>query len=81
MFMPINEVLPAVWAASFLAMAAIIASVLALHPRGGGIIVAVQVAGFVIPMRICRRYPASVPDRALAAGWRDGRRGSGLPTG
>jgi hypothetical protein len=66
-FMHINVVLTAVWAASFAAMAAVIAGVLEFHPQAGGIIVLAQVAGFVIPMRICRRYPASVRTRAMTA--------------
>lgn len=67
MFMHINVVLSAVWATSFAAMATVIALVLALHPEAGGIIVIAQIAGFVIPMRISRSYPASVRARALAA--------------
>jgi hypothetical protein len=67
MFMHINVVLSAVWATSFVAMAVVIAAVLALHPQAGGVIVAAQIAGFVIPMRICRRYPASVRARAALA--------------
>lgn len=67
MFMHINVVLTAVWATSFAAMAAVIASVLAFSPHAVGIVIAAQIAGFVIPMRICRRYPASVRARAIAA--------------
>ncbi len=66
MFMHINVVLTAVWAASFAAVAAVIAAVLAFHPQADGLIVLAQVAGFVIPMRISRRYPASVRARAMA---------------
>ncbi|HET9728874.1 MAG TPA: hypothetical protein VFR41_05600 [Acidimicrobiia bacterium] len=65
MFVHINVVLSAVWAASFVAMALIIAAVVAFAHQAGVIIVAAQIAGFVIPMRICRSYPASVQARAL----------------
>ena len=67
MFIHINTVLSAVWATSFAAVAAISAGVLAFHPQAAGVIVLAQIAGFVIPMRISRRYPASVRDRFLAA--------------
>jgi hypothetical protein len=67
LFLHINTVLSAVWATSFAAMAAIIAAVLAFHPQATGIILVAQIAGFVIPMRICRQYPASVRDRLAAA--------------
>jgi hypothetical protein len=66
-FMHINVVLTAVWATSFAVMAAVIGGVLALHPQAGGLIVLAQIAGFVIPMRISRRYPAAVRARYLAA--------------
>jgi hypothetical protein len=66
MFMHVNNVLTAVWAASFTVTAAVTAGVLVFHPQAGGLIVLAQVAGFVIPMRICRTYPASVRDRFLA---------------
>jgi hypothetical protein len=58
-FMHINTVLTAVWATSFAVMASVTAVVLALHLPASGLLV-VQIAGFVIPMRICRSYPASV---------------------
>jgi hypothetical protein len=48
-----------VWATSFAVMASVTAVVLALHLPASGLLV-VQIAGFVIPMRICRSYPASV---------------------
>jgi hypothetical protein len=67
MFAHINVVLSAVWATSFAAMAAAIATVLALHPEAVGILITAQVLGFVIPMRISRWYPASVRSRALTA--------------
>jgi hypothetical protein len=66
-FLHINVVLSAVWATSFAAMAAAIAAVLALQPQAVEIIIAAQVLGFVIPMRISRWYPAAVRARALAA--------------
>ena len=66
-FLHVNMMLTAVWATSFAAMAAIIALVLALHPQAVGIIIAAQVAGFVIPMRISRTYPASVRARYATA--------------
>jgi hypothetical protein len=67
MFMHINVVLSAAWATSFVATAAVIAAVLVVNPQAGVIIVAAQILGFVIPMRISRRYPASVRARAMAA--------------
>jgi hypothetical protein len=67
MFEHINIVLTAVWATSFAAMAVVIAAVIAIHPAAGGIIIAAQIAGFLIPLRICRTYPASVRDRYAAA--------------
>jgi hypothetical protein len=66
-FMHVNTVLTSVWAASFAAMASISAAVLAFHPQASGALVIVQVAGFVIPMRICRSYPASVRARYATA--------------
>jgi hypothetical protein len=67
MFEHINIVLTAVWATSFAAMAIVIAAVIAIHPAAGGIIIAAQIAGLLIPLRICRTYPASVRDRYVAA--------------
>jgi hypothetical protein len=67
LFMHINAVLSAVWATSFVAIATVIATVLVVDPQAGVIIVAAQILGFVIPMRISRRYPASVRARAMAA--------------
>ncbi len=66
-FMHINAVLSGVWATSFALMAAVIATVVAVHPEATGIILFTQVAGFVIPMRISRRYPASVRSRIATA--------------
>jgi hypothetical protein len=66
-FLHINVVLSAVWATSFAAMAVAVAAVLALQPQAVEIVIAVQVLGFVIPMRISRWYPAAVRARALAA--------------
>jgi hypothetical protein len=59
-FMHINNVLTAVWATSFAVMASVTAVVLALHLPASSLLLMVQIAGFVIPMRICRSYPASV---------------------
>jgi hypothetical protein len=67
MFMHINVVLTAVWATSFAATAAIIAVVLAFTPHAAGMLVGVQFAGFVVAMRISRRYPAAVRARSAAA--------------
>jgi hypothetical protein len=66
-FLHINVVLSAVWATSFAAMAAAIAAVLALRPQAVEIVIAAQVLGFVIPMRISRWYPTAVRARSLAA--------------
>ena len=66
MFMQINVVLSMVWAASFAAVSAISVAVVAFRPHAGVLIAAAQVAGFLIPMRICRRYPAAVRARTLA---------------
>lgn len=67
MFLHVNMVLTAVWATSFAAMSAVIAAVVTFHPQATGIILLAQIAGFVIPMRICRTYPATVRDRLAAA--------------
>ena len=80
MFEHINIVLTAVWATSFAAMAVVIAAVIAVHPAAGGIIIAAQIAGLVIPLRICRTYPASVRDRYTTA-WAPGTRHDTLACG
>src|SRR3974390_46501 len=58
LFAHINLVLTAVWAASFAVTAVVVASALALTPHATVIILATQVAAFVVPMRITRSYPA-----------------------
>jgi intracellular septation protein A len=67
MFMHINVVLSAVWATSFAAMAAVNAVVLSMHPQATAVLIGAQIAGFVIPMRICRSYPATVRARLASA--------------
>jgi hypothetical protein len=67
MFMHINIVLTAVWATSFALTATVIAVVLATAPHAVGIILGAQIVGFVVPMRISRRYPAVVRARLAAA--------------
>src|SRR5206468_2729825 len=62
----INVVLTAVWAASFAVTAMLIALVLATVPHAVGILIAAQIAGFVVPMQISRRYPQTVRARSLA---------------
>lgn len=57
LFMHINVVLTAVWAASFALTAFIVAFTITFAPHAAAVFIAVQVASFVIPMRICRRYP------------------------
>jgi hypothetical protein len=67
LFARINLVLTAVWAVSFGAMAIVIASTLALAPQATIFIVGAQIAGFVVPMRITRSYPARARTRYVAA--------------
>jgi hypothetical protein len=66
MFMHINNVVSAVWAASFAVTASIIAVVVATAPHAVAILIWVQIAGFLVPMRISRRYPAAVRARHIA---------------
>ena len=66
MFVHINIVLTAVWATSFAVTGAIIAVVLATASHAVGILIGAQVAGFVVPMRISRRYPQAVRARQIA---------------
>ena len=58
LFAHINVVLATVWVASFAVTAAVLAMGLAMAPHDVGILLGGQVAGFVVPMRITRRYPA-----------------------
>jgi hypothetical protein len=58
MFMHINVVLTGVWATSFAASAALIGALLIVAPHAAAVVVlAVEVAAFVIPMRISKAYP------------------------
>jgi hypothetical protein len=66
LFLHVNMVLTMVWAASFAVSAVVMGGVLALAPRAAGWLILVQVAAFVMPMRISRWYPAVARDRALA---------------
>jgi len=66
MFIHVNNVLSAVWAASFAVTASIIAVVVATAPHAVAILIWVQIAGFLVPMRISRRYPAAVRARRFA---------------
>jgi hypothetical protein len=66
LFMHINVVLTTVWATSFAATAAVIAISLTAAPHAVGIVLGAQVAGFVVPMRLTRWYPAKA--RARYAG-------------
>ena len=67
LFVHINVVLTAVWATSFAITAAIIAVTLTIAPHAVGILLAAQVAGFVVPMRITRWYPAQARARYAVA--------------
>jgi len=67
LFAHINLVLTTVWAVSFAAVAVVIASTLALAPQATIFIIGAQIAGFVVPMRITRRYPAYARARYQAA--------------
>jgi hypothetical protein len=67
LFVHINVVLTAVWATSFAITAATIAITLSLAPHAIGILLGAQVAGFVLPMRITRWYPARARARYAAA--------------
>lgn len=58
LFAHINVVLATVWVASFAVTAAVLAMGLAMAPHDVGILLGGQVAGFVVPMRITRWYPA-----------------------
>jgi len=66
LFMRINVVLSAVWATSFAVTAAILAISLEAAPHDVAILIGAQVAGFVVPLRITRWYPAKA--RARYAG-------------
>jgi len=67
LFVHINMVLTGVWATSFAITAAIIAITLTVAPHAFGILLGVQVAGFVVPMRITRWYPAKARARYALA--------------
>ena len=67
LFTHINVVLTAVWATSFAVTAAIIAITLVAAPHAVGILLGAQVAGFVVPMRVTRWYPAQARARYAAA--------------
>ncbi len=67
LFVHINVVLTAVWAICFAVTAATIAITLTAAPHAVGILVATQVAGFVVPMRITRWYPAKARARYAIA--------------
>jgi len=67
LFTHINVVLTTVWAVSFGIMAVVIASTLALAPQASIFIVGAQIAGFIVPMRITRTYPARARARYVAA--------------
>ena len=67
LFVHINVVLTAVWATSFAITAAIVAITLTVAPHAVGIFLGVQVAGFVVPMRITRWYPAKARARYAVA--------------
>jgi hypothetical protein len=66
LFVHINVVLTAVWAVSFAATAAAIATALVFAPQAAGMLVLAQIAGFVVPMRISRGYPARARARYLS---------------
>jgi hypothetical protein len=67
LFVHINVVLTGVWATSFAITAAIIAITLTVAPHGVGVVLlGAQVAGFVVPMRITRWYPAQARARYAA---------------
>ena len=58
LFADINVVLTTVWATSFAVTAAVLATGLTVAPHDVAILIGGQVAGFVVPMRITRWYPA-----------------------
>jgi len=67
LFVHINVVLTAVWATSFAVTAAILAITLTVAPHAVGIMLGAQIAGFVVPMRITRWYPAKARARYAVA--------------
>ena len=67
LFVHINVVLSTVWATSFAITAAIIATTLMVAPHAVGVVLGAQVAGFVVPMRITRWYPAQARARYALA--------------
>ena len=67
LFLHINTVLTMVWAASFALTAVVMGGVLMLAPHLAGWLILVQVAAFIVPMRISRWYPAVAAGRVLAA--------------
>jgi hypothetical protein len=67
LFVHINTVLTGVWASSFAITAVIIAITLTVAPHAVGILLGAQIAGFVVPMRITRWYPAKARARYAVA--------------
>ena len=63
LFMHINVVLATVWATSFAVTAAVLAMGLTVAPHDVAILIGAEVAGFVVPMRITRWYPAKARAR------------------
>ena len=67
LFSHINVVLTGVWATCFAITAAIIAITLTVAPHAFGVLLGAQIAGFVLPMRITRWYPAKARARYALA--------------
>lgn len=68
MFMHVNFVLTGVWATSFAVSAAMIAALLVVAPHAAVLVLVVEIAAFVIPMRISKTYPARVRERFASVG-------------
>jgi len=66
-FLRMNDVLTAVWAASFLVAAGAIALCVAGH-AGTAATLSCQVVGFLVPAVFTKRYPKIVQSRLAAAG-------------
>lgn len=70
-FLRINVVLTAVWAAAFTVTAAVLIPIYAAD-LGSGVSIPVQVAGFVVPALFTARYPDRVRARLSEPGTQEG---------
>ena len=66
-FLDANTVITSVWAASLLVTAALCAAILAVAPAATAAWVAVEVVGFVVPVRFTTRYRAQVRSRMASS--------------